>query len=160
MSYLPLFILSKVIPFVGLGLIAGEANFRRSFLSIDIIFILTLFLGFLLAFATSELSIFLFINNFLILVLGSMMLSIERLNGWLKMTILILAGFSLGYEYALDIFKFDEFRWMFSALLGTGLISYLILTRMRIFSNSSWKALRFILGVFFVGMGIIVVLLT
>ena len=77
-----------------------------------------------------------------------------------KMTILILAGFSLGYEYALDIFKFDEFRWMFSALLGTGLISYLILTRMRIFSNSSWKALRFILGVFFVGMGLIVVLLT
>lgn len=159
-TYLPLFIIAKLLPFIGLGMLSYKSG--KSLIPFPNFWMLLtgIFLGIILAFIHENLSFFFIANNFQVILLGFLLLIISKPNRLTIQLLLIIAGVSLGYEYNLNIAHAKEFKWLFVGLLITGLSIFILLSRVHFFEKGTKSIVRISTGFILVIAGLIVILLT
>jgi len=159
-SYLPLFIIAKILPFIGLGMLSS--NKGNSFLSLKNywMFIVGICLGVLLSQWSHELNYFFIANNLGIVIIGLLLLVMNLRHKIFIQLFVLLAGCTLGYEYNLNIVHADEFRWLFISLFLAGIAIFLILNQIQFYKQGANSIIRIAAGFLMVIAGLIVVLLT
>jgi len=159
-TYLPVFIIAKLLPFIGLGMLSFSSGKSLIPLSNHWMLLTGIFLGIILAFIRENLSLFFIANNFEIILLGLLLLIISKPNRLTIQLLLIIAGISLGYEYNLNISHAKEIGWLFVGLLIAGLSIFILLSRVHFFEKGTKNTVRISIGFILVIAGLIVILLT
>lgn len=159
-TYLPVFIIAKLLPFIGLGMLSFNQGHSRISLNNHWVLFSGIVLGILFSFIHENLSIFFIGNSFGIILLGILLLLTRNPNKEFVQLILLIAGISLGYEYGINIAHAMEFKWLFIGLLIVGLSIFMLLCQIQFFQKGVKSFIRIAMGFLLVIAGLMVVLLT
>ena len=159
-TYLPLFVISKILPFFALGILSDDRKPRNLAIGYSWILFFGLLLGAIMTFIDSNLNYLIAINNFTVLLIGLILLLLNRPPENIILLLLLIFGISVGYEYTLTIAHAEEFKWLFIGILLTGLIIFKYLSKYQFFKTGIRNVIRITAGLIFVVAGLIVILLT
>jgi len=159
-TYLPFYIISKLLLFVGLGMLAFNIKKIKSPFQFRLLFFASIIPGMILGFHVEGGDFTLMYNNIGILLAGVLLLfnfdtSTRRFDN-----LFLLFGLTIGFEYGRYISHTGDLVWFYIILLSSGLIVFLLLNNLRFIGNSKRNYLRYGAALFLIIVGIIVVLLT
>ncbi len=160
-GYLPLFVVSRLLPFAALGLIAsGDLKMLNRRIAGQKIFFTALIIGFVLSmFIDFHLQHDL-LNSLFVIGAGFILIFLRSAGAPVIQWVLVLAGGSLGVEYGLFTSHAHDFIWLYISLLVTGTLLFLTLSRIRITGHRGRKPLQFGLGIFMILGGLVMLLLS
>lgn len=159
-TYLPLFIIAKLLPFIGLGMLANATKSSQKNMGNQWFFILAIIAGIAIGYYFDVLQTLLVANKMSILIVGVLLLILNRPINFIAKILMIFFGCSLGYEYGLNIAHAVEFKWLFLLLLSIGISIFLTLSRFHFFKKGIYSTIRISVGIMLVIAGLIVILLT
>ena len=160
LTYLPIFILTNVLPFVGLGLLSGDKRSTENKYSLAVIFFVSIGFGLIISLFESDLHLFLILNSFWIFLIGLLLLLHLKIPPKLFIVIILVSGIFLGYEHSIRIINGKEYRWLFAMLFVMGNIVFLFLLRKNYLGKNHGDLIRTMASAVFLIAGIIVLLLT
>ena len=156
-TYLPLFVIAKVLPFIGLGTLVYAPGDK--FLQSRWLFICGIAIGFLLGFYLETNHNILFLNKIGIVFIGILILFPGKINHKFISVLSAFFGLGLGYENGISIAHTHDFLWVYIAILTIGIVLYSVLTTIEFIGNSKRNVIRFAIGFFMILSGLFVVLL-
>ena len=156
-TYLPLFVIAKLLPYIGLGTLAYEPGGK--FLQSKWLFICGIAIGFLLGFYLETNHNILFLNKIGIVFIGILILFSGKINRKFISVLIAFFGLSLGYENGISIAHTHDFLWVYIAILTMGIVLYSVLTTIQFIGNPKRNVIRFAIGFFMILSGLFVVLL-
>jgi len=159
-TYLPLFIIAKLLPFIGLGMLSYDQGSSKIPWKNQRMLLIGILPGIILSYFTEDLQFLLIMNKVEILLFGFLLLIINRPKKFSIQMIILIAGISLGYEYGINTAHAREFKWLFISLLLIGVSIFLVLNRFQFFRNGVMNLIRISSGILLVVAGLIVILLT
>ena len=156
-TYLPLFALARLLPFIGLGMLTFNANAKP--FKIKWYFIISLAVGVFLGFFIEvDRSIFWF-NSLSVIASGIVLLTVTKSEkNWLY-GLLVIFGITLGFEHGVYIAHAQEFRWLYLTILASGLMVFLLLSSIQFIGHQRRKLIVYFTGIFLILFGIGSVLL-
>lgn len=159
-TYLPVYIVAKILPFIGLGMLAfNQGKSSIPFKNHWILF-MGISLGAILSFLNETLDFIFMTNNVGIVISGLLLIIITTPNKQIIQLILVVAGVTLGYEYGINISHSMEFKWLFSSILAAGLTLFMVLSRIQFFRVGVRSMIRISAGLLLVIAGLIVILMS
>lgn len=158
-AYMPFFICARLLPFVGLGLMAHDPLKSKSF-QINWRFFLALIFGTALGFVWHGGHSVSMLNNMGIIAISMLLLFINSASNKYLLGSFLLLGLTIGYENGLYISHSEHFRWMYISILGGGICLFLGLNNMYLVGNPIRKIWLNIAGIAFLVLGIFIVLLS
>ena len=159
-TYLPVFIIAKILPFIGLGMLAYDQGKSRIPIKNHWMVFIGVSTGGLLSLIQENLDFIFIMNNVGIVIFGLLLIFITTPNKQSIQLVLLLAGVTLGYEYGLNISHSIEFKWLFSSILAVGLVLFIVLSRVQFFKVGVRSVMRISVGVLLVIAGLIVILMS
>ena len=159
-TYMPLIVISKILPFFALGFLSHDQKSIHSPVQNSWILLFGLILGALTTFVDANLIFLMVTYNLVNLFVGLMLLLLNKPPGKIIIPLLLIFGFSVGYENTLSITHVEEFRWLFIATLLIGFLIFKHLSKYQFYSTGIRNAIRIITGLFLAVAGLIVIILT
>lgn len=159
-AYFQLFFISKLLPFIGLGILAFNTSVKGKVFQIRWPFFITLGLGLIIGchnhydFSTSMLN-----KLGLIFIGGLLMFTKNTINDLSKRGFFIF-GISLGYEYGGNFMHTESLMWFYILTLSAGSIIFMVLNNIRIIGNPTLQVPLNIFSLFLILAGIALILLT
>ena len=156
-TYLPLFILGKLLPFLGLGMLSfGIKAFK---MPINKLFVFVFMIGIALGFLFNGFALAFLLNNLAVLAIGVILLAFTvNLRYWIA-GLFMLFGLSMGYEHGLYISHAHDFTWVYISIAGLRLLLFFLLRKTSFIRNPRRKILVYSMGIFMVLAGITLILL-
>lgn len=159
-SYLPFFIFAKLLPFIGLGLLAKKLTLSITNPQMPVFFILGITIGLVTAFQFEGFESAFLINNISIILSGILLLIPGNITNRLFVGLLLFFGLTLGYEHGLYLSHAHKFTWLYLLILGSGIAVFAVLSFFPERKVKFRKAVLQSVGVFLILCGITAVLLT
>ncbi len=159
-TYLPLFILAKVLPFIGLGLIAYKTNEIKKWPQVRYPFLVALFIGITIGMAAEVGNTAMIVNTLSPIIIGILILFVKNTANKKFDVLFILMGISLGIEHGMMISHAHEIRWLFISLLALGFLLFITLNNIHLIGNPKRKIAVYTISLFMILFGIGMVLLT
>ncbi len=159
-AYLPLFFLAKILPFIGLGILAFNANFSGRSLQIRWQFFAALFLGLVLGYQIHNDFTTSMLNKVGLIFIGVLLIFTKNTaHNLIKSTFYIL-GLTLGFEYGRSFLHTESFLWFYLLTLGLGSLSFIVLNNLRIIGNPKLQIPLNIFSLFLILSGLVLILVT
>ncbi len=158
-AYLPIFICARLLPFIGLGLLAHDSQKSNTF-QVHWRFFAALFFGLALGLNWHGGHFISMINNVGIIAIGILLLFVNKSSNKHLLKSFLIFGITIGYENGLFIEHSDDFRWMYISILASGVCLFLILNNIHFIGNHKRKIFLNMAGVIFILLGVFLVLLS
>ena len=159
-SYFPLFFVAKMLPFIGLGILAFNTNVEGKVLQIRWQFFVAMFFGLILGYYMHNDFTTSMVNKVGLIFIGGLLIFTKNtINGVVKGAFFIF-GLTLGFEYGKSFLHSESLLWFYILTLVTGGIIYIFLNNIRIIGNPMLQIPLNIFSLFLIISGIILVLLT
>ncbi len=160
-GFLPLFVMSMLLPFVALGVLSfGYLKLGYKHIPQNSLFFATLTGGFAVGLAVHIDLQFALFDSLYVLLAGILLLLLGNSNATAIKWMLLPAGLSLGIEYALLIVHAHDFRWLYISLLAAGIIIFLGLSRFEIAGRENRRFFQYGAGIIFILSGIVLLLMS
>ena len=159
-AYLPLYVFAKILPFAGIGLLSKNYVLRSFPYRFSLTFIISLLIGLSVALINDNIPFFLIMNDFLVLIIGFVLIFYRKTSMHIQVAIIIISGISIGYEDTLHIARGIEYRWLFITLFAAGIVIFLLISRTHFPLKDRTDLIRAISGTVFLIVGIFVILMT
>lgn len=159
-TYLPFYIISKLLLFVGLGMLAFNNKKIKSPFQFRLLFFASIVPGMILGFLIEGGDFILMCNIISISLAGVLLLFNLNTSTHIFDGLFLFFGLTVGFEYGKYISHTSDLLWFYIILLLCGLIVFLLLNNLRFIGNSRRNYLRHGVALFLIISGIIVVLLT
>lgn len=159
-TYLPFYIISKLLLFVGLGMLAFNNKKIKSPFQFRLLFFASIVPGMILGFLIEGGDFILMCNIISISLAGVLLLFNLNTSTHIFDGLFLFFGLTVGFEYGKYIRHTSDLLWFYIILLLCGLIVFLLLNNLRFIGNSRRNYLRHGVALFLIISGIIVVLLT
>ena len=156
-TYLPLFVIAKLLPYIGLGTLAYAPG--EKFLQSRWLFICGIAIGFLLGFNLVTNHYILFLNKIEIVFIGFLILFYTKANRKFIGVLGVFFGITLGYENGVSLAHTHDFKWVYIAIVTMGVVLYLVLSTIQFIGRPKRNVIRFAIGLFMILSGLFVVLL-
>ena len=156
-TYLPLFVIANLLPYIGLGTLAYVPG--EKFLQSRWLFICGIAIGFLLGFYLDTNHYILFLNKIEIVFIGFLILFYTKANRKFISVLGVCFGITLGYENGISLAHTHDFKWVYIAIVTMGIVLYLILSTIQFIGRPKRNVIRFAIGLFMILSGLFVVLL-
>lgn len=159
-TYFQLFFISKLLPFIGLGILAFDPSVMRKSFQLRWLFFITLSLGLLVGyFFHSDFSLSMF-NKVALIFIGGLLIFTKNTNQNLSKSACYIFGISLGFEYGGDFMHTESLMWFYILTLSVGILIFIVLNNVRIIGKPKLQVPLNILSIFLILAGIAMVLLT
>ena len=159
-AYLLLFVLARLLPFVGLGILAFKTNTKEKTFQIRWQFFVCLFLGLLLGYHLHNDFSFSILNQVGLIFIGILLIFTKSTEHKLILGTFLLFGLSLGFEYGRSFLHTENFMWFYILTLGAGSGIFALLNNFQIIGNPKFQIPLNIFGLFLIVSGIVLVLLS
>ena len=157
-TYLPLFFFAKLLPFLGLGILAFNTSAKGRVIQIRWQFFVALIpclvLGYLLH---SEMTTSM-MNKVGLVLIGILLIFIKNTNNRFIERSFFIFGATLGFEYGRNFLHTENFMWYYVFSLGAGSLAFILLNNFRIIGNTKLQIPLQIFSIFLIISGIILVL--
>lgn len=159
-TYLPFYIISKLLLFVGLGMLAFNNKKIKSPFQFRMLFFASIIPGMILGFLIEGGDFTLMYNTIGISLTGVLLLFNFNTSARIFDCLFLLFGLTVGFEYGKYISHTSDLVWFYIILLLCGGIIFLLLNNLRFIGNSKRNYLRHGVALLLIISGLIVVLLT
>ena len=159
-AYLLLFILARLLPFVGLGILAFKTNTKGKTFQIRWQFFVCLLLGLIIGYHLHHGFSISILNQVGLIFIGVLLIFIKSTESKLIFGTFILFGSSLGFEYGRSFLHTENFMWFYILTLGAGSVIFTLLNNFRIIGNPKFQIPLNIFSLFLIVSGIVLVLLS
>jgi hydrogenase/urease accessory protein HupE len=156
-TYLPLFVLARLLPFIGLGMLAFNTNTKR--FKIKWYFIIVLAVGVFLGFFIEVDGFIYWFNNLSVIASGIILLTVTKSEKKWLYGLLVIFGITLGFEHGIYIAHTQAFRWLYLMILASDLMVFLLLSSIQFIGHPRRKMIVYFTGIFLILFGIGSVLL-
>lgn len=158
-SYFPLFFLARILPFLGLGILAFNTKIQKQVFQLRWLFFVFLLLGLIIGYHVHHNFTTLIANKAGLIVIGALLIFTKNtMHDFVKGAIFIF-GLSLGFEYGRSFLHSQDFLWYYVLSLGIGSLTFILLNNFRIIGNPKLQIPLNILSLFLIVSGIVLVLL-
>lgn len=159
-AYLFLFILGRLLPFIGLGILAFKSNTIEKIFQIRWPFFICLLLGIILGYHLHHDFSVSIINQIGLIFIGILLIFTKNTQHNLISVTFFLFGSSLGFEYGSNFLHTENLMWLYIMTLGAGSIIFVLLNNVRIIGNNKFLILLNIFSLFLIISGIVLVLIS
>ncbi len=159
-AYLPLFVLVRLLPFIGLGVLAGSHRLKNYPIKYSWLFLFSIVTGLIFGTFVDGGNIIPMINKVGIIFIGFLITLNKNVAAHGLISILILFGLTLGFEYGMYMAKTHEFREFYIILLMAGILLFAVMNLLYRFKYGKRKILQYGIGTLLITGGLIVLLLT
>lgn len=159
-TYLPLFFFAKLLPFIGLGILAFNTSLKGRSIQIRWQFFVALALGFALGYFTHTEFTTAAINKVGLVLIGILLIVAKNTSTRFIEIFIFAFGATLGFEYGRYFLHTEDFIWYYVLSLGAGGLVYILLNNFRIIGKTKLQMPLQIFGVFLILSGLLMVLLT
>jgi hypothetical protein len=159
-AYMPLFILARLFPFIGLGLLAPKAEPEKSRATGYWPLFASLGAGLILGFFLSVPDFVIIINKSSILFIGFVLFFPSQRFRIFKQIMMATIALTIGIEYGLSISQASEFGWLHILLLITGLLLFHLTNMLKLNARNHRSTYKIVAACSLILAGLIVVLLT
>ena len=159
-AYLLLFVLARLLPFIGLGILAFKTNTKGKTFQIRWQFFVCLLLGLIIGYHLHHGFSLSILNQVGLIFIGVLLIFTKSTEHKLILGTFLLFGLSLGFEYGRSFLHTENFMWFYILTLGAGSIIFILLNNFRIIGNPKFQIPLNIFSLFLIVSGIVLVLLT
>jgi len=159
-AYLFLFVLARLLPFIGLGILAYKTTAEGKAFQIRWSFYVCLFLGLVLGYYLHHDFSVSILNQVGLIFIGVLLILIKNTDHKLISGTFLLFGSSLGFEYGSNFLHTVNLMWFYFLTLGAGSIIFILLNNIRIIGNSKFQIPLNIFSLFLIVSGIVLVLIS
>lgn len=159
-AYLPIFIVAKILPFIGLGILAFNTNVEGSILQIRWQFFVALFLGLGLGYQIHSDFTTSMMNKVGLILIGVLLIFIKNTEHKLIERAFYIFGLAIGFEYGRSFLHTESLLWFYILTLALGSVSFIILNNFRIIGNPRLQIPLNIFSLFLILSGLLLVLLS
>lgn len=158
-TYFQLFFISKLLPFIGLGILAFNPSVKGKGFQVRWLFFITLGLGLIVGYYNhSDFSLSMF-NKVGLIFIGGLLIFTKNTNQDLSKRAFFIFGISLGFEYGGNFMHTESLMWFYILTLCVGISIFIVLNNVRIIGNPKLQIPLNIFGIFLIPAGIAMVLL-
>lgn len=157
-TYLPIFFLAKLIPFIALGMLAysddAKGNILRS--NFFVVLAIGIFTGVLIHI---DLPIFL-LNGIGVILAGIFLIYTKKTESSLTKYFILLFGLVLGFGYGKNFLHADNLWWFYILTLSIGCVFFIFLKKINFIGNPRLQIIINIASILIILSGIAMVLLS
>lgn len=158
-TYLPLFFFVKLLPFLGLGILAFNTTAEGRVIQIRWQFFAAMILGLVLGYQLHNDMTTSMINKVGLVLIGILLIFTKNTNNRFIERSFFIFGATLGFEYGRHFLHTEDYMWYYVLSLITGNLFFILLNNFRIIGNIKLQIPLQIFSIFLIITGIILVLL-
>lgn len=158
-SYFPLFFLAKLLPFIGLGVLAFNPNDEDNVFQFRWQFFAAMFPGLVLGYYLHNDFTTSMVNKVGLIFIGILLLFTKNTNNRAVVIVFFIFGITLGFEYGRHFLHTRDFMWYYAISLVVGSLTFILLNNFRIIGNPKLQAPLNVFSLFLIISGIVLVLL-
>lgn len=159
-AYFQLFFISKLLPFIGLGILAFNPLSKTSGLQIRWPFFIFLGLGLIIGYHNHyEFSVSM-LNKVGLAFIGGLLIFTKNTNHNVTKRAFPIFGLTLGFEFGGSLMHTESLMWFYILTLGAGSIIFMVLNNFRIIGNPRLQIPVTFFGLILILAGIALILLT
>ena len=158
-SYIPLLFLAKMLPFIGLGILAFNSSAKGKIIQIRWQFFAAMFLGVVLGYNLHLDITTTMINKVGLVLIGALLIFTKNTNNRFVERAFFVFGATLGFEYGSHFLHTQDLLWYYVLSLGIGSLAFIFLNNFRVIGNPKLQLPLNVFSLFLIVSGIVLVLL-
>ncbi len=159
-TYMPLFFLAKIIPFIALGMVAYSKNAKGNKLLSRWTFIIAILIGISFGVLIHIYFPITLLTGLGVILAGILLIYMKK--SWklfIKYFILVF-GLVLGFDYGKNFLHAENLWWFYALTLSIGCIVFTMLKKINFIGNSQLQVIKNMASILIILSGIVMVLLS